>query len=265
MLRFAAAVRLISGLALVFSLAAVPTPVDATDGSTSVHTQVCDTTGAQITITKPASDSLVTKPDIQLDGTTQQTSQIEIYIDGNYNNSVSIPAGTSDFTTQITLQTGTHTIRVDANDTCQIKNGSDAVVLTYQPPVTTVHPMPPPHSGPSVALPVETVTYGPQLNNQASSGPSAVPPIFAPFVAPLQFFDVVPPDGTAPSFITLARIIGIIITVALLVFGWPRGVRKLLHIGVPKALPVAKKHLFNYGQITIRFLAMAILVTILLS
>ncbi|RWZ78129.1 MAG: hypothetical protein EOT04_02785 [Candidatus Chaera renei] len=104
--------------------------------STNVWVQLCDDGGSVITVTSPPSDSVVGDSSVIVSGNVKQASQIDVTVDGAYDHSQTLPAGSQTFTTEVKLAAGTHTIKLVAIDVCQKNNGSASIVVTYQPGVT---------------------------------------------------------------------------------------------------------------------------------
>lgn len=116
-------------LALLFSPVGVAHAKD-----NDVNVAVCTgSEGSTITITQPISDSVINQPVTTFRGAVTNATQIEIEIDGVYASSVPIGSNQATYVTDITLTSGTHTIKLIANDVCQHSNDSASVVLTYEP------------------------------------------------------------------------------------------------------------------------------------
>ena len=96
----------------------------------------------------------MTQPVVTLRGTVWNSSQLIIEIDGAYNNTVAIAANQTTFTSDVSLQQGTHTLTVTANEICGGTDGVDSIVVTYEP-------VPDPSSGSETPTVVEgSVTVG---------------------------------------------------------------------------------------------------------
>jgi hypothetical protein len=265
MLRYDAAAKLSYGFIALFSLLITVTPVAATSDGTVVRAQVCATSGAVVAITKPQSDSIVQQHEVQLIGIVEQTSQIEIYVDDTYNNSLSIPVGASDFSVPIDVEPGTHTIKVTANDSCQLKNGSDSIVLTYQP-VTGIPPSNQSgNNGSETSSFLQTVTYRPHSISQHTDELNGLPPLPAPVLIPLHFLDIVPRTSTSTDLITVIRVLGMFIASLLIIFGWPALAKGSLRIRFMKTIAATQKHLFSFEQIAFRLVGLVVLLMILWS
>ncbi len=102
---------------------------------TGVNAVICgqDAPGASIDITQPNDDSIVNQPASTFRGTVANATQIEVEIDGQYDSTVTIAYNQATFAIDLSLTEGTHTVKLTANDVCQVKNASDSIVITYQP------------------------------------------------------------------------------------------------------------------------------------
>lgn len=105
--------------------------------STDVGVSICgdDVPAAGISISEPINDSVVSLAENPFRGTVENATQIEVTIDGQYNNTISIGANVTTFETSLTLSEGTHTISMTANAICGAPNATDSIVITYQPAV----------------------------------------------------------------------------------------------------------------------------------
>jgi hypothetical protein len=250
MLRYDAAAKLSYGFIALFSLLITVTPVAATSDGTVVRAQVCATSGAVVAITKPQSDSIVQQHEVQLIGIVEQTSQIEIYVDDTYNNSLSIPVGASDFSVPIDVE---------------LKNGSDSIVLTYQP-VTGIPPSNQSgNNGSETSSFLQTVTYRPHSISQHTDELIGLPPLPAPVLIPLHFLDIVPRTSTSTDLITVIRVMGMFIASLLIIFGWPALAKGSLRIRFMKTIAATQKHLFSFEQIAFRLVGLVVLLMILWS
>jgi hypothetical protein len=109
----------------------------AVSGDTEIGVSLCGSSvpAAQLTVTEPASDSVVPNAVTSFRGTVANTTQVEIMIDGQFNNSVSIGANETTFQADVTLAQGTHTVTVTAIAICGGQNASQDIILTHQPAV----------------------------------------------------------------------------------------------------------------------------------
>lgn len=100
---------------------------------------LCDNTGPAITIDEPQSDSVVNTPTITIKGTAERTSQLDFYVNNQYNSSLAL-TNDPNFEAPISLAAGTNTIRIDAYFSCNNTNDSTNLVIDYQPIVTPSTP-----------------------------------------------------------------------------------------------------------------------------
>jgi hypothetical protein len=122
----------LSGLLGVLAVVIQAQPAAAVD--TEVGVSVCgqNSLGASITITQPNDDSIVNQSVTTFRGTINNTSQIIITVDGAYVSTLAIGSNQTEFATDISLDEGTHTILMTANDICGTQDASDTIVITYQ-------------------------------------------------------------------------------------------------------------------------------------
>lgn len=224
-------------LTLALGLSAMGGP--AVLAETAVSTTVCDPQGATVTLYSPQPGTVSDHPDVTVAGTTRQTSLVTLYVDGQYDGSIAIPEHDQQFTTTIQLPSGAHTIRVDANDICQIANAQAEAQVTFTPPEPAVPPQVPDVNAPGEGTAVQgrpvhktPLPLPQQLLNTANN--LALPP--------LKALDVVPANSTHIPPAAVARFVGAISTCTLAVFGWPELIRRIFSIGPCAALPQASKN-----------------------
>ena len=116
---------------ILYSLAPVATV--AAQSGTSVNAVLCNP-GSTVTLSQPVSDSTVVDPTVQIAGQATQASQVEVYVNDQFDGVISLPAGQSTFNGTVTLTNGTSTIKVVAIDFCQLNNGEATSVVTFTPP-----------------------------------------------------------------------------------------------------------------------------------
>ena len=103
---------------------------------TNVYALICDgVTGAAISIDSPASDTVVSQPQLTISGTVANASQIEERVNGQYNGTIALNPAATSFQAQIILAPGTSTIELTAIDACNVADATDTLVITYSPPV----------------------------------------------------------------------------------------------------------------------------------
>lgn len=103
--------------------------------NSEVGVSVCgtDVPAAQIEINEPLDDSVVSNATITFRGTVANATQIEVAVDDEYNNTISIPSGDTSFDVSLTLTPGTHTVTMTANAICGAPSATASAVITYQP------------------------------------------------------------------------------------------------------------------------------------
>lgn len=91
---------------------------------------LCDSTGPDVTITSPPTDSVVNTSNVTFTGIAERTSQIDIYVNNIYSQSVAIGASPN-FSTTIGLIEGTNTVKFAAYFSCNGTNQDVEVVVDY--------------------------------------------------------------------------------------------------------------------------------------
>lgn len=105
--------------------------VALTGGAGSViGATICGNSSA-IVLIQPTSDSVVTSPTLALQGTVQRASQVEVRVDGVFDNTIPISVGQTAFSGSVALSVGTHTISLTAVNVCPGSNAVTSVVVTY--------------------------------------------------------------------------------------------------------------------------------------
>ena len=107
----------------------------ATD--TQIGARVCGSSpeSASLQITQPTDDSVVNQSVVTLRGAVASASQIIIELDEEYSTTLALATNQTTFSTDVTLPQGTHTITLRAIEVCGGSEGTDSIVLTYQPAV----------------------------------------------------------------------------------------------------------------------------------
>lgn len=100
--------------------------------ASQVQAALCSTTGPDIRVHNAISDTVVTTPTITIEGTAQQTSQIDVYVNNAYSNSLAISRDTT-FEIPLTLSEGTNTIRLEAFFSCNHTSTSVGLVVDFRP------------------------------------------------------------------------------------------------------------------------------------
>lgn len=117
--------------AAVSALASLPSVVSAQ--TTGVYATLC-AGASSVTLAKPINDSTVANPRVELSGTVAQANQIEVYVDDQFDSTIPLTAGQTTYSDTVQLATGTHTVRVEAVNSCGGQNGEATSVVTYTPP-----------------------------------------------------------------------------------------------------------------------------------
>lgn len=127
--------RFIISLVLLAGVATVCLPPTNVFAQSSVYATLCGA-ASQITITQPASDSTVTAPQVTVSGSVAQANQVEVYVDDAFDSTVPLTIGQTTYSSEVQLPSGTHTIRVEAINSCGGQNGEATSVVTFATPPT---------------------------------------------------------------------------------------------------------------------------------
>ena len=98
--------------------------------SSQINATLCDTSGPELQIDSPASDSVVNQPSIVLKGSSQRTTQIDIYINNVYSQTVAVGLDGL-FETILVVNSGTNTIDLKAHYSCNQTTKFYQLVITY--------------------------------------------------------------------------------------------------------------------------------------
>lgn len=163
-----------------------------------VEVMICpDSSQSKITITSPQSDSIINEPKVSISGDVTYISQIDFFIDDVYSNTVALGYSATEFLSPVSLEPGTHTIKVTATDSCSQATYTDSVVITYEP--TTQ---------PSLGENVETVVEGSVPTSDSKPAPtredSAIETLIDNFISPLftkitDALDISSPETVTPA------------------------------------------------------------------
>ena len=167
---------------------------------TTVTTQVCNPSygsTAQIDITSPVNDSVVNQNSVTLSGSLKDVTQIDVTIDGNYDQTVAIASGQTTYSTTVNLAVGTHTIEVTGNDMCGITDPVDSTVVTYEVTAQPTTGTETPTTTPTVPGVVKNPGNSP--GGQTVETPSASP------LQQLPGYEVVTSIGRALDFDVMAQ------------------------------------------------------------
>ena len=179
-----------------------PSLLHATDST--INARVCGT-AFSMNVNQPMSDTVVSAPTVNFTGQVNQIGQIDIRVDGDYSHTVAVGFGQTQFTTSVTLVSGTHTVTLVGRDACSTQTTSQSVVLTYQPqdqpsnPGGGGSPGTPPSTPPTAPRPP---SYGSDVPTQIGDQPGGVI-VSRPIDGEPKEFK----DGSMPGFLqTILRI-----------------------------------------------------------
>lgn len=195
--------------------------------SSSVYATLCGAT-SQIAIAQPVSDSTVTSPEVVVGGTVSQANQIEVYINDEFDSTIPLVIGQSTYSSTIQLPSGTHTIKVEAINSCGGQNGEATSVITYTPPPAqassgegaNTQVASSQGSGIRVGTP-PTVTSGDGAPMTQESTPLGLPPaIGRPLEQLLDWLNISHQDNTdGPSSLSIGRAVFVVGGMYFLVLG----------------------------------------------
>lgn len=116
----------------VISLALIPAlPAHA---EANISATVCGPDMAStLTINSPASDSVTNSADVHMHGQVTNANQINIYVDDQYSSVVPLSDSSTSYDTTVSINTGTHTIKLIAINICQTGNAEALAILTFEP------------------------------------------------------------------------------------------------------------------------------------
>lgn len=101
---------------------------------TSVNASVCATdAGATLALTSPSNDATLTTVPVRLEGTVSLLSQIRIFVDTQYRDTIPLDSSAVSFSHDLPLDAGTHTIRLEGVDVCQRTAPAAEITISYTP------------------------------------------------------------------------------------------------------------------------------------
>lgn len=171
---------------------------------------------SNITVTEPASDNVVTEPELTIKGLVNQAAQIEVLLDDEFNNVVPLNLGQTTFETIVHLTPGTHTIKLTAINACDTgDDDATTLVVTYTAPPDRNA------DGEVVINPVSDgdSEAGNQLGSQEGLG-GLLDPLRKTADTALKFFDIRSFDAEQNySQLTVARALFLVVGMYIAVFG----------------------------------------------
>jgi len=107
--------------------------------NTVVGAVVCSpSNSALLAIAQPVDGHTVTNMPVTVSGSLNLLSQIRVFIDNVFTQTVPVPADATTFSFEVTLPTGSHEIRLEGVDICQLTSPVAQVVVVYNPETTVV-------------------------------------------------------------------------------------------------------------------------------
>lgn len=123
-------------------LACTPAPVGAQ--GTMITVPLCDTAPATIAISAPKDNSVFNQPTVTLTGTVYRLSQIQVYLNDNYVETVPLDTGATTFTTDLYIYKGSNIVKLVGIDPCSQTSPEVIWKLIYAPGAApTIQPTPP--------------------------------------------------------------------------------------------------------------------------
>lgn len=107
----------------------------ALNEGSQVNSLVCSgsSSNASLTVASPQSDTIVNHSPITIQGSAENISQIDTYVDAVYSGTIAISVQQTSYTLPQSLPEGTHTITLVGNDVCNYQDVSVTLVVTYYP------------------------------------------------------------------------------------------------------------------------------------
>lgn len=123
----------------------------------NVEVMVCPAASeSSFSVSQPQSDSIVGEPKVTITGDVKFISQIDFFIDDVYNHTEALGYVDTQFSSEVSLPSGTHTIKFIATDSCSQTIHEEHIVVTYEP-----------KTQPSVGEDVETIVDGRVTDGEA--------------------------------------------------------------------------------------------------
>lgn len=208
----------------------------------AIKATICDPDGPEIHVSEPVSDSVVNMPYITIKGTTQRTSQIDVFVNNEYAHSTAL-ALNNPFNIEVSLGRGTNTIRLDAYYSCNQTKRSITLVLTYDPDVAP---------GSSTTKVTPPGDYQPDV----ISNPSNPPKFFSRDGLTDKIKTSFWPDASRSIVIPLFNwLLLLIMCVLLIVFIWPERFRRQFY-SLPDRI---KRKILRMSNLQIRIVCIILL------
>lgn len=245
-MRFAAEKRVASffaAAAIVLAWGWLPTGSQLVAAQeTTVVARVCQAgTTASLVITAPQPNTVTSEAPIMITAQVEQLSQITIYVDGQYSETVPVDQSASNFVYAFRAAVGTHTVRLEGQDLCARTTPVGEITVTYDPEQPSE-----PITGPSTPTNTSGVpsASGGTRAAAATTSDSQSPEVPSFLTQPLKAFgdaayamlvllDIVQPQSAQPLKSALQFIVMLVGVALLLAAGL---ILRLLHHVLPLAL-----------------------------
>jgi len=122
-------------LIVVLSLCLLCNKLTRAQGASQVGAVLCDSQGPDIQVTSPESDTIVNTSPLEITGVLQRTSQLDIYVNEEYSNSLAISSDNT-LSIHISLKPGTNTIKFKAYFSCNTTSAEKTIIVEYVPVLT---------------------------------------------------------------------------------------------------------------------------------
>ena len=182
-------------------------------GMDNVEVMVCPAADqSSFAVTMPQSDSIVSDSKLPVSGDVKFISQIDFFIDDVYNHTIALGYSETQFSSDLSLAPGTHTISFVASDSCSQTIHEGSLVVTYEPKTQS-----------SVGENVETVVGGQVTNIPVVATPVAEQNgdshaierfYFTPYRSVTETLDIVNPVDNADPAVTSANVARSVLFVA---------------------------------------------------
>lgn len=125
-------------ISVLFSGVLVSTPAQAV--GTQINTNICYPGSlGSIVITSPTQNTTTGEPSVVVEGEVSLVSQLMLYVDGDYRDTIPLPSNAIEFSHTVTLAEGEQVIRIEGQDLCMPNVHVAELSVTYKP----THPVVP--------------------------------------------------------------------------------------------------------------------------